>query len=100
MMNELRSKCQSLVGMKYSNDKEYEVKECDDFAYEDPVDHSTTEKQVNMGMMNVRQTYGQTDGWMDRQTDRWMDGQTNGQTDRWKDSQIDRWTDGRTDRQT
>ena len=33
------------------------------------------------------------DGWMDGQTDRWMDGQMDGRTDGW----TDRWMDGQVD---
>ncbi len=40
--------------------------------------------------MDRLQTDGQMDRWTERQTDRWTDGQT----DRWTDGQMDRQTDG------
>jgi hypothetical protein len=44
-----------------------------------------------------RRTDGQMDGWTDRRMDGQMDG---GQTDGWMDRQTDRWMDRRKDGQT
>jgi hypothetical protein len=67
MMDHLRGNASSLVGRKFPDAKGYEVEICDDFSYEDPVDHSITQKQV------------------DRYEDRYTDRQT---TDRHTDRQI------------
>ncbi|XP_078147322.1 regucalcin isoform X3 [Centroberyx gerrardi] len=67
---------------------------------------------VSSSRWRDRQTGGETDRQVERQTDRWRDRQTGGetdrqverQTDRWRDRQTDRWRDrqtgGETDRQT